>query len=323
MSVLDRIDPEYLPIVKMVPIIDLEDVAAARAALKAVFEAAGASPRDPLVVSADHHVPGWDGAPDVLVRTFRPADATGDLPALLWIQGGGYVLGAADLDDALCGQLAIEQQCLVASVAYRRAPEAPFPAASDDCYAAARWLFAKVGELDIDASRIAVGGASAGGGAAAALALRARDGGDFAFVHQLLIYPMIDDRNDSDSARRITDPELWSHKNNMLAWKAYLGDAHGSDDVSPYAAPSRATDLGGLPPAAIFVGELDVFLDESIDYARRLIAAGVSAELHLYPAVHHGFDVHKVDAATSRRFIADRSHALSRAFARPNDGGVR
>lgn len=316
MSVLDRIDPEYLPIVKMVPIIDLEDVAQARAALKAVFEAAGTAPADPRVASADHQVPGWESSPDVLVRTFRPVDATGDLPALLWIQGGGYVLGAADLDDALCGQIAIEQQCLVASVAYRRAPEAPFPAASDDCYAAARWLFAQARTLGVDASRIAVGGASAGGGAAAALALRARDSGDFAFVHQLLIYPMIDDRNDSESARRITDPELWSRKNNGLAWKAYLGSAHGSDDVSPYAAPSRASDLGRLPPATIFVGELDVFLDESIDYARRLIAAGVPTELHLYPAVHHGFDVHKADAVTSQRFIADRGHALSRAFAK-------
>lgn len=320
MSVIDRIDPEYLPIVKMVPIIDLEDIGAARTALKAVFEAMGSSPADPRVVTADHMAPGWDGSPDVLVRTFRPEGATGTLPALLWIQGGGYVLGAADLDDSLCGQIALDQQCLVASVAYRRAPEAPFPAAIDDCYAAGRWLYDQADSLNIDATRIVVGGASAGGGAAAAMALRARDEGEFAFSHQLLVYPMIDDRNDTASAQRITDPELWCQKSNGLAWRAYLGDAQGGEQVSPYAAPSRATDLSGLPPASIFVGELDVFLDEDIDYARRLIAAGVRTELHLYPAVHHGFDVHHPGAATSRRFIADRSHALQRAFAAQSTG---
>ena len=317
MPVLDRIDPEYLPIVKMVPIIDLENMENARAALKAVFEAAGSPPPDPRVASEDHHVPGWKGAPDVLVRTFRPVDVKGVLPALLWIQGGGYVLGAADLDDGLCSQIALEQQCLVASVAYRRAPEAPFPAASDDCYAAAQWMAREAEALGIDPARIAVGGASAGGGAAAATALRARDLGAFAFVHQLLIYPMLDDRNDTASARRVTDPELWCRKSNGLAWQAYLGAAHGGADISPYAAPARATDLAGLPPATIMVGELDVFLDEDIEYARRLIAAGVRTELHVYPAVHHGFDLHNPGAATSLRFVDDRRNALRRAFAAP------
>lgn len=315
MSVIDRIDPEYLPVVKLVPIIDLEDIDAARAALKAVFAAVGTTPADPRVVSEDHAAPGWGGSPDVLVRTFRPLGVTDVLPALLWIQGGGYVVGAPDLDDAFCQQIALEHECLVASVSYRRAPENPFPAAIDDCYAAGRWLFGAAVALGVDSSRIIVGGASAGGGAAAALALRARDVGEFAFSHQLLVYPMLDDRNDTASALRITDPELWSHKSNGLAWQAYLGEARGGADVSPYAAPARAISLAGLPPASIFVGELDVFLDEDVDYALRLTGAGVRTELHVYPAVHHGFDVHNPSAATSKRFIADRASALRRAFA--------
>lgn len=315
MSVLDRIDPEYAAIVRQVPVIDLSDVAAAREALRAVFAAAGAHIASTDIVVRDHHVPGLSGAPDVLVRTFRPAAATGSLPALYWIQGGGYVLGAPDLDDAMCEQIALDQQCMVASVAYRRAPETPFPAAHDDCHAGARWLFAEAEALGIDPSRIVVGGASAGGGAAAALALRARDEGDFTFAHQLLIYPMLDDRSDTGSARRVVDRELWNRQSNDLAWRAYLGEAYGTDAVSPYAAPSRAENLSGLPAATIFVGELDLFLDEDLDYARRLIGAGVHTELHLYPAVYHGFDVHNPGAATSRRFIADRADALRRAFA--------
>lgn len=320
MSVIDRIDPEYLPVVKIVPIIDLDDIDGARAALKAVFAAAGTVLPDPRVVSEDHRAPGWGDSPDVLVRTFRPADVTDILPALLWIQGGGYVLGAPDLDDAFCQQVALEHHCLVASVGYRRAPENPYPAASDDCYAAGSWLFGAAAALGVDCGRIVVGGASAGGGAAAALALRARDAGEFAFSHQLLIYPMLDDRNDTASALRITDPELWSHKSNGLAWQAYLGEACGGADVSPYAAPARATSLAELPPASIFVGELDVFLDEDTAYALRLTGAGVRTELHVYPAVHHGFDVHNPSAATSTRFIADRASALRRAFAEDKAG---
>lgn len=314
MSVLNRIDPEYRSILTVLPLIDLEDIPAARGALTALFAAAGPTARDPDIEVTDHLIPGLSGSPDVLVRSFQPKGATAPLPALLWIQGGGYVLGAPDLDDGFCQQTAREQGCHIFSVSYRRAPEYPYPAASDDCFAAAQWLFAEAAALGLDPDRIVVGGASAGGGAAAGLALRARDQGRFAFSHQLLIYPMLDDRCDTSSARRVSDPELWNGRNNALAWSAYLGAAAGGEGVSPYAAPARAGDLSNLPPATIFVGELDAFLDEDIDFARRLIEVGVQTELHLYPAVHHGFDIHNPAAQTSLRFFGDRAHALGRAF---------
>lgn len=315
MSVLNRIDPEYMPVVMAVPVIDLRDIAVAREALHAVYAAVGAHQPDPAIATRDLVAPGLEGNPDVALRMFRPIGADGPLPCFYWIQGGGYVLTAPDLDDAMCEQIARDLRCAVVSVHWRRAPEAPFPAASDDCYAGLRWVFGNAEALEIDAGRIVLGGASSGGGAAAGVALRMRDAGEFTLAHQLLVYPMLDDRNDTPSAAAVTDPELWNRDSNELAWRAYLGTAYGSDDVSPYAAPARMPDLSGLPPTTILTGELDLFVDENLDYAKRLLHAGVGIEMHLYPAVHHGFNVHNPVAATSLRFFADRDAALRRAFA--------
>lgn len=314
MSVLDRVDAEYLPVIKLVPPIDLADIAAARTALQAVFAMAGTSDPHPGVDRSDHAIPNAPGAPDALIRLFRPSGVTGDLPGLVWIQGGGYVLTSANPDDVWCERIAHDLQCVVASVIWRRAPEHPFPAAHDDCYAALRWMIANAATLGVDAGRIVVGGASSGGGAAAAVALRARDEG-LPLRHQLLIYPMLDDRNATRSSHLVTDRELWNRSNNILAWQAYLGAAYGTDAVSPYAAPARAADLGGLAPATILTGELDLFVDENLAYAQRLLAADVPTELHMYPAVHHGFDVHNPDGHQARRMLADRDAALRRAFA--------
>jgi acetyl esterase/lipase len=176
-----------------------------------------------------------------------------------------------------------------------------------------RWAHART-DLGYDPSRIILAGASAGAGAAAALALRVRDEGGIDILHQLLIYPMLDDRNETPSSHRITDPELWNRRCNEFAWKAYLGSAYGSDDVSPYAAPARAKDLAGLPPATIFTGGFDLFADEDIIYAQRLRQAGIEVELHLYPAVHHGFDRHNPEGRMAKRFFADRDAAIVRAF---------
>lgn len=314
MPVLDRVDPEYLPIIHMVPLIDLNEIDAARAALHQVFAMAGTPDPHPDVIHEDHVLPPGPDGVGARVRTYRPRAATGVLPATIWIQGGGYVLTTLDPDDQWCERIALDQQCLVASVIWRRAPENPFPAAHDDCFGTLEWLVANATTLAIDATRIVVAGASSGGGAAASVALHARDAG-IALKHQLLIYPMLDDRNVSRSSHEVTDPELWNRANNILAWKAYLGANHGTDNVSAYAAPARAATLEGLASTTILTGELDLFVDENLEYAQRLLAAKVPVELHLYPAVHHGFDRHNPGGLQARRIVADFDQALRSAFA--------
>jgi acetyl esterase/lipase len=205
---------------------------------------------------------------------------------------------------------------VVASVEYRLAPEHPFPAPVEDCYAALKWLAAHSSELGVNKSRIAIGGASAGGGLAAGLALLTRDRAEVEVAFQLLIYPMIDDRNITSASETIPDTFVWTRENNLMGWRAYLGREPGGADVSPYAAAARATDLRGLPPAYIPVGDLDLFLDENITYAQRLLAAGVPTELHVYPGAFHGFNGFVPGAAVSRRFNADRDHALKRMLHR-------
>jgi acetyl esterase/lipase len=268
------------------------------------------------ISTTDRQVPGPAGAPEVLVRIYQPAERPDTLPALLWIHGGGYVLGSVARDDLLAGSLAKFGPCVVASVEYRLAPEYPFPAPVEDCYAALRWLAAHSAELGVNRSRIAIGGASAGGGLAAGLALLARDRAEVEVTFQLLIYPMLDDRNIAPASETAPDTFVWSRANNLMGWRAYLGREPGGAEVSPYAAAARATDLRGLPPAYIPVGDLDLFLDENITYARRLLAAGVPTELHVYPGAFHGFNGFVPDAEISRRFNVDRNHALKRMLHR-------
>ena len=174
------------------------------------------------------------------------------------------------------------------------------------------WTAAHAGELGIDPERIAIVGQSAGGGLAAALALLVRDRGEIPLCFQLLIYPMIDDRNTTPSSHLVT--KVWTRETNLLGWRCYLGHEPGIADVSPYAAPSRAEDLRGLAPAFIGVGTLDVFRDENIDYAQRLLAAGVPTELHVYAGAPHGFEGLAPQAAVSQRFNRDIAEALRRAL---------
>jgi acetyl esterase/lipase len=314
MPVLHRLDPAYLPILRQVPVIDLTNLEAARGAILAMYAQVGSAPADPTIKASDHCAPGVSGSPDVKLRMFRPDGATGKLPCLYWIQGGGYVLPAPDLDDPICGDIAKKLACAVISVEWRRAPEAPFPAASDDCFAGLQWVVVNAESLGLDTTRLVVGGASSGGGAAAGLALRVRDQANFPIAHQLLIYPMLDDRNVTHSSKAVTDPELWNRQDNEIAWRAYLGEAYGTENVSPYAAPARMQHLEGLAPATILTGEFDLFVDENIQYAQRLMHAGVNTELHVYPAVHHGFDRHDPTTVVAMRFFADRNAALRRAF---------
>ena len=234
------------------------------------------------------------------VRLFRPAGATGLTPALVWIHGGGYVIGKAQQDDALCRRFSTRLGVTVASVDYRLAPEHPYPAPLEDCYSALIWL---AGLNAVDSRRVAIGGASAGGGLAAALAQLAHDRAEVTPAFQLLVYPMLDDR----SAASADNPNyrLWTPRSNRFGWAAYLGNADPQ-----VAVPARRTDLSGLPPAWIGVGTNDLFHDEDLAYAERLRAAGVSCDVEVVPGAFHGFDGWTPKAAVSRRFFDAQCDAL-------------
>src|ERR1700683_2731608 len=223
-------------------------------------------------------------------------------------------MGDVEQDVRLIKKLFKRIDCVAVSVDYRLAPEHPFPAPVEDCYAALKWFFAHADELGVAPDRIAIRGASGGGGFAAGVGVLARARGEVKVSCQLLIYPMIDDRNVTPASYAITDPRMWNRESNRLGWKAYLGRDGGGADVSPYAAASRATDLKNLPPTYIPVGALDLFIDENIEYAQRLIQAGVPTELHVYPGAFHGFDMFAPSAAVSKQFKADRESALKRAL---------
>jgi acetyl esterase/lipase len=219
------------------------------------------------------------------------------------------------MDEGFCRRVAAEAVCIVASVDYRLAPEHPFPAAVEDCYVALRWLAMEPAGLGVETSRLAVGGASAGGGLSAGLALLARDRGGPAISFQFLKYPCLDDRLQTRSSHEITDPRLWNREQARRAWRDYLGDRGG--EVPAYAAPARATDLRELPPAYIYAAELDLLRDENVEYARRLLYAGVSVELHLARGTFHGSDGLAPEAGVSRlnqaEFVAVIRRALHRS----------
>lgn len=252
------------------------------------------------VERTDHAVPGADG---VIVRVHRPVGADGLLPCLFYIHGGGLVMGGYEGEDARFDELCPALDCVGASVEYRLAPETPYPGPLDDCLAGLRWVHEHATELGVDAGRIGIGGSSAGGGLAAGLALRVRDEGGTPIAFQLLIYPMIDDRQITESSRW---PEaVWPPSANEFGWTAYLGSAKGGPDVSPYAAAARADDLAGLPPTLIVVGSIDGFSDEDIDYAVRLRHAGVATDLRVYDGAPHGFDTLLAATPVARRARRD------------------
>ena len=320
MTMTDRLDPELAaPLETFLHLtgggLNLHDIPATRRTMEEMAEAQMAkAPPIMGITTADRQVPGPDG--EVFVRIYQPTERPDTLPALLWIHGGGYVLGSVERDDLLAAHLAKVAQCVVVSVEYRLAPEHPFPAPVEDCYAALKWLAAHTEELGVEPSRIAIGGASAGGGLAAGLALLTRDRAEVELAFQLLIYPMIDDRNVAPASDTLPDTFVWTRENNLMGWRAYLGREPGGADVSPYAAAARADDLAGLPPAYIPVGDLDLFLDENIEYAQRLLAAGVPTELHVYPGGYHGFNGFDPGAEIAQRFNNERDEALRRILHR-------
>lgn len=314
MKLEERIHPELRQAFAMMPAGgDLfADIETARKMTRDMF-AMMQQASDPNIPISEIRIPGEDGN-QVPLRIYRPADRKGSLPGLLWIHGGGYVFGFAAMFDDLCRQFVREVNCVVVSVDYRLAPEHPFPAGLNDCYAALKWMAAADNGLDIDATRIAVAGGSAGGGLTAAVALLARDKGGPAIKLQMPLYPMIDDRNVTPSSYEFTDARLWNRETNIKAWQLYLGDKGG--EVSPYAAPARAEDLSGLPPTYTIVGELDLFRDETIDYVQRLLQAGVATEFHIYPGCYHGFES-VPGTKIGKKAIDGYISALKEAFALP------
>jgi acetyl esterase/lipase len=251
---------------------------------------------------------------DVSLRIFRPVGATDAAPALLWIHGGGFIIGAPQQDDRTNILFARELGITVAAVRYRLAPEHPAPAAVEDVYAALLWLAANADERGIDPERIAVGGASAGGGLAAAVTLLAHDRGGVTPVFQLLLYPMLDDRTVTRTDLDTRKARVWLPKSNRYAWTSYLGEAPGSADVSPYAAPARRGDVSGLPPAWIGVGTLDLFHDEDVEYARRLREAGVATDLYIVEGAFHGFDALFGQSGVAVAFWQEQARALRAAL---------
>lgn len=281
---------------------------------------AAVSPRTLPLVRMLTRLSARRAAPDVAVETVgstsvrlhRPRALEEPAAALLWIHGGGYVIGTAAQDDALCREFAGRLGILVAAVDYRLAPEHPHPTPVHDCHDALAWLAKRP---DVDARRVAVGGASAGGGLAAALALLARERGEVDLAFQLLVYPMLDDRTATRTDIDERGFRMWSNRANAFGWRCYTGCEPGSDAIDGVAAPARHPDLSALPPAWIGVGTLDLFCEEDRVYARRLQEAGVPCALEEVSGAFHGFDAVRPKAAVSRDFRAAQLRALGAALA--------
>ena len=290
----------------------IPDIHARRETLDGMLKAMTADlPPNENVVVEDRTVPGPEGAPEIGVRIYRPANATGVLPGILFIHGGGMVMGNLDSDHLTAVMLCETIGAVMVSVDYRLAPENPAPAAIEDCYAGLQWMAANADELGFDLARLALFGLSAGGGLAIATALVARDRGGPALCFMMPIYPQIDDRNETASSREIVDIGIWDRAGNIEAWEWYLG----GQPADQYSAPARATDLAGLPPAFIDVGDRDMFMDEDVEFANRLQDAGVPVELHVYPGAYHASEVFAPTAELSQRIWAARIAALQAALA--------
>ena len=256
--------------------------------VRKIFVAVKEAPPQSERVAVCNKIISPGGIPDLRVRIYRPKNIKGECPAVLWFHGGGHIIGVPEQDEAFCLRMAEDIGCIVVSPDYRLAPENPYPADIDDCFAALKWLADKEANgLPVDTDRIAVAGASSGGGLAIAAALKARDEGGPKICFMLPVYPMLDYRNSSISARQITDTRVWCHSSNGIAWKMYLGDMQ---NVPAYASPAMADDVAGLPPANIVVGSLDPFRDEDIGFAQRMLDAGVPVELRVIPGAFHIFD---------------------------------
>ena len=284
------------------------DVASRRESVEAIQAMTSAAQPSPADVSmSDFYATAADGA-QILLRWY---EKEGSRPgsAVLYLHGGGMILSNVGLYDGPVSRYVSTTGVPFLSVEYRYAPEYPHPYPVEDSYAGLRWLRDNAASLGVDAERIAIMGDSGGGGVAAGLAIHARDAGGPAIAKQILIYPMLDDRN------VVPDPELvpfatWTYDDNWTGWNALLGELHTTDAVQAAASPARLTDPTGLPPAYIEVGELDIFRDEDIEYALRLAKAGVPIELHVHPAVPHAWETFAFEGDVAKRSAEDRRRVI-------------
>ena len=314
MDTIDRIDPELIPGLYILPEGLLKAVGEDPQHARTMYEelmAAMAGLLPPTQVTTEQRAIGGSNG-DVQIVVYQPTDPA-PRPGLLWIHGGGYIIGSAR-DDGNCVAFAEHAGCTIVSVDYRLAPEFTYRASITGCFAALNWMVNNADALGIDNNRIAIGGSSAGGGLTAALALYNRDHGGPEVAFQLLIYPMLDDTHETPSGYEVTYEKVWHRDVSLKAWRMYLGDEFGSDNVSPYGAPARAEDLTGLPRAYVTVGTEDLFRDEDIDYAQRLMAAGVPTELAVFPGMYHSGEVLAPEAAVSQKMRMGYLNALKRAL---------
>ena len=321
-----RLDPAHAEMLRILPadLFNVEDLAATREMLNLLTASASVGDRPDIVVE-DHQVPARDGT-EIVVRSYRPASpkSADQMPALVWVHGGGYIMGSVLMNDPLCADWAVTLDIAVFSVEYRLAPEHPYPVPLNDCEDAANWVFEQASKLGLDERRIAVGGSSAGGGLAAALVHRLCKGAaGHRPVFQLLVYPMLDDRMITPSSKRIVDSRVWNVTTNTAGWNAYLrgtlsvDDRTTAHDAPPAeAAPARFTvdDLAGLPPAFIPVGDMDLFVDEDVAYAAALRDAGVAAEVHVMPGAFHASNLLVPGNDLSERWADAETHALRRGL---------
>ncbi len=308
------LDPELKPFLEASPTMDLTadllpKVRAARAAMQAQL------PPLPEGVSVEQRfIKGAIGAPDVRVKLYRKTNgASARRPVLLHLHGGGYIMGDPESMAPVCAHWASTFDCVVIAPAYRLAPETAFPGNVEDAYAALAWIYAEADALGVDLARVGLAGESAGGGLAAGLALLARDRGDYRFCYQHLIFPMLDDRTAVREVAPVFGEFVWTRGSNYFGWSSLLGQPPGSANVSPYAAAARAETLKGLPPTYIATGALDLFTEENLDYARRLMIDGVATELHVYPGAPHAF-MWQQDARVTQQYMRDAMGALARGL---------
>ena len=313
---IHKLDPELALFLQgLPPPKTLGDIAAAREeGFRLTAEANAQRPDVEGVAIEDINIPLPDCDSTITVRIYQPEPAvnTGQLlPALLWMHGGGMMLCSIEDYSHLIAGLAKTVGCCIVSVNYRLAPEHPYPIPLEDCYTALRWLFSQSEQLHISTDLVAVGGLSAGGNLAAALALLARDRGEFSIIFQLLLCPMLDPSGNRDAYQRIYDQRLWNRELNNIGWASYL---NGIDPIPVYAAPLLAKSLEKLPSTYLLVGDQDIFVDENTEYAQRLMQAGVPVELHIIPGAFHGYEFGVPDAAISQQAWQLHTSALRHAF---------
>ncbi|GAA4612934.1 alpha/beta hydrolase [Actinoallomurus liliacearum] len=315
------LDPELAAVLTVVhehlsPTITAGDIKELRA--NPMFAVADADlTRDGTVELQDISIPGPPGAPEVSLLVLRPVGLAAGAPVFYYMHGGGMIIGNNRTGVGGALDWAVDNGAVVVSVEYRLAPEHPDPAPIEDCYAGLLWTHEHAAEIGGDPNRIVVTGASAGGGLAAGVALLARDRGGPRLLGQVLMCPMLDDRFVTPSSRELDGEGVWDATSNATGWTALLGESRGGSDVSIYAAPARATDLTGLPTSFVDVGSVETFRDEAIDYATRLLQAGVQSELHVWPGGFHGFDGMAPQASLSQTASATRAAWIRRLLLLP------